>query len=149
MTKNVPRLGRRSGPNTFDDLKFYNHVQPFDSKFVLDFLSDELFIGEGDLKFVSWNDFDKALESDTELKRKLTSISRDKEIEELKKLMYNADENDNEVYGHPIMYNDHKNSKSYQQFVPYQGRADSRYNNVENDIYYYQNNDVKRGGIKE
>lgn len=60
-SKNVPRLGRRSGyaSNQVEELKYYNHVQPFDSKFILDFLSNELFIGAGDLKFVSWNDFDK------------------------------------------------------------------------------------------
>lgn len=44
-------------------MKSYNHVQPFDSKFMLDILSDELFIGEGDLKFVAWEDFDKIVSS--------------------------------------------------------------------------------------
>lgn len=57
--KNVPRLGRRSGYNPVEELRFFTHVQPFDSKFILDFLSDQLFIGDGDLKFISWNDFDK------------------------------------------------------------------------------------------
>lgn len=84
--KNVPRLGRRSDPltRTVDEGKLYNHVQPFDSKFILDFLTDDLFI-DGELKFVSWNDFDKALEADTGLKKKLASIARDNEVSELKR----------------------------------------------------------------
>lgn len=150
--KNVPRLGRRSGftPATTEELKFYTHVQPFDSKFILDFLSDELFIGEGDLKFVSWNDFDKALESDTELKKKLTSIARDKEIDELKKLMYEtSDDDNNEVYGRPILYNNPTNKKIYQKFLPYETNGNFRYNNMENDIYYYQSNDDKHSGAKQ
>jgi len=142
--KNIPRLGRRSfTPSIVDELKYYSHVQPFDSKFVLDVLSDELFVGDGDLKFVSWNDFDKALESDTELYSKLTSIARDKEIEELKKLMSNqaSSDYDNEVVGRP-----HGDAtKYYQQFVPYEGK--NKYNNRENEVYYY-NNEVKRDTAK-
>lgn len=111
-------------------------MQPFDSKFVLDFLSDELFIGEGDLKFISWNDFDKALESDTELKKKLTSIAREKEVDELKKLMYKtSNDQENEVYGRP---NDQSKMKTYQKFIPYGGATNYKYNNMENEVYYYR-----------
>lgn len=148
--KNVPRLGRRSGfvPNTAEQLKFYNHVQPFNSKFILDFLSDDFAINDGDLKFVSWNDFDKALESDTELKNKLTSISRDKEIDELKKLIYATNDDENEVYGRPLAYNDPRTNKIYQKFVPYDRNNHFKYNNMENDVFYYNNNDAKRNAVK-
>lgn len=120
-------------------MKFYNHVQPFDSKFILDFLSDEIFIGDGDLKFVSWNDFDKALESDTELKKKLTSIAREKEVDELKKLVYKTNESDNEVYGHPMSsYNDVSPKNVYQKFVPYGEGNNYKYNNMENEVFHYR-----------
>lgn len=66
--------------------KFYSHVQPFDTKFILDFLSNELFVDHGDLKFLSWDDLDRALESDTALKEKLSNIARDKEIYKLKQI---------------------------------------------------------------
>lgn len=146
--KNIPRVGRRSGfTQSAEDMKFYSHVQPFNSKFILDFLSDELSINDGDLKFVSWNDFDKALESDTELKNKLTSISRDKEIDELKKLIHTTSDDDNEVYGRP-MYNDGASNKIYQKFIPYDKNSHFKYNNMENEVYYYNNNDGKRSSIK-
>lgn len=140
--KNVPRLGRRSGYiSNAEELKFYNHVQPFNSKFILDILSDDS-ISDGDLKFISWNDFDLALEADAELKHKLTSISRDKEIEELKRLMDTAND-DNEVYGRPISYNDPTTNKITQKFVPLNNHF--KYNNMENEVYYY---DGKRSGFK-
>lgn len=140
--KNIPRLGRRSGPMTAEELKFYNHVQPFDSKFILDFLSDELFIGEGDLKFLSWQDLDLALESDPALKAKLANIARDKEVEELRKYAnaMSKDDNSNEVVSR---YGD-TSSKMYQKFIPYEGQNNFKYNNMENDIYYYYTNEVKR-----
>jgi hypothetical protein len=128
-------------------MKFYNHVQPFNTKFILDFLSDDV-ISEGDLKFISWNDFDKALEADTELKSKLASISRDKEIEELKRLIDTTNEVENDVYGRPVSYNDPTTNKIYQKFVPYDRNNHFKYNNMENEVYYY-NNDVKRSkGMK-
>lgn len=153
-SKNIPRIGRRSSlsPNPVEELKYYNHVQPFDSKFMLDFLSDELFVGNGDLKFVSWADFDKALASDTQLKMKLTSIARDKEIDELKKLVYATSDgnNESEVYGRPVMYNDPTTQKIYQKFIPYDASDNFKYNNVENDAYFYHNNnEVKRGATQE
>jgi hypothetical protein len=145
--KNVPRLGRRSGfiPNNAEELKFYNHVQPFNSKFIVDFLSDDS-ISEGDFKFISWNDFDLALEADAELKRKLTSISRDKEIEELKRLIDNTNDDDNEIYGRPVSYNDPTTNKISQKFVPLNNHF--KYNNMENEVYYYTNNDGKRSTFK-
>lgn len=128
-------------------MKFYNHVQPFNSKFILDFLSDDS-INEGDLKFISWNDFDKALEADIELKNKLTKISRDKEIEELKRLIDTTKDDDNEVYGRPVSYNDPTTNKIYQKFVPYDRNNHFKYNNMENEVYYYSNNDGKRSAFK-
>lgn len=128
-------MGRRSGSSpAVEELKYYNHVQPFDSKFILDFLSDELFIGEGDLKFVSWNDFDKALEMDSELRKKLTSIAREKEVDDLKKLVYKTSDDENEV-----SYNDPSTKKIYQKFIPYgyENANNYKYNNMENDVYYY------------
>lgn len=80
------------------------------------------------------------LETDAELKKKLTSIARDNEIEDLKKLIYKI--------GDEEFYNRNEQSKNvYQKFIPYD--AHNNYNNVENDVYYYQNNDVKRSGVKE
>lgn len=118
-------------------MKFYNHVQPFDSDFVLDFLSDEIVVGEGELKFVSWNDFDKALESDSELKTKLTKIAREKEIEELKKFVQNANKEANESYDHSMTYNDLSPKTVYQKFIPYGGGNSYKYNDMENEIFHY------------
>lgn len=103
-------------------------------------MSDELFIGEGDLKFVSWNDFDKALETDSELKKKITSIAREKEVDELKKLAYKTTDDENETYGRPVSYNDPSSKKIYQKFIPYgyENLNNYKYNNMENDVYYYQ-----------
>lgn len=131
-SKNIPRLGRRSDPG--EDNKNYNHVQPFDSKFIFDFLSDEILIGDGDLKFLSWEDLDKALESDSTLKQKLSSIARDKEVEELRKFAYDMnliDDKDTSM-----------TNKVYQKFIPYDNQ---RYNSNENDVYYYYAHDMKRG----
>jgi hypothetical protein len=104
---------------------------------MLDFLTNELFAGDSDLKFVSWEDFDKALESDTKLKKKLTNIGRDKQIHELKNLIYSTQ--DNEVFERPSI----EPRKIYQKFIPYDA---VKYQNLENqnDVYYYNNNIVKR-----
>lgn len=136
--KNIPRLGRRGGPTTEE--KFYSHVQPFDTKFILNFLSDELFIDDGDLKFVSWDDLDRALEGDATLKEKLTNIARDKEIHELKKIANQMTLDDTEV----IAYSDPGSNNIYTKFVPYEGLKNNKYNNNENDNYYYYTNEVKR-----
>lgn len=87
----------------------------------------------------------RQLESDPELKKKLASIARDKEIDELKKLMdHKTSVNDSEVYGRPMAFNDPKTQKVYQKFVPYSGANNYRYNNMENEVFYYQNDDAKR-----
>lgn len=98
------------------------------------------------MRFISWDDFDRALESDTALKSKLTSISRDKEIEELKRLIDNTNIDNNEVYGRPVSYTDPTTNKIYQNFVPYDKNNHFKYNNMENEVYYY--NDAKRNAIK-
>lgn len=106
VAKNVPRLGRRSGnslvpdatsnderlPNWFERIvttskrdqhgsrgaAAYRKVMPFDPNLLLDLASST---GDGhgadDLKFVSWRDFDIALESDTELFAKLAQLAKD------------------------------------------------------------------------
>lgn len=55
----------------------YRKVQPFDSSVLIDLITSH---GGGatneDLKFVSWKDFDIALESDTELFRKLAELAK-------------------------------------------------------------------------
>ncbi|KAG5677294.1 hypothetical protein PVAND_007063 [Polypedilum vanderplanki] len=145
-SKNIPRLGRRSyQPNVVEELKYYNHVQPFDSKFILDFLSDELLIGEGDLKFLSWSDLDRALENDASLKEKLSTIARDKEVEELRKFAYQmSKDDDNEINMRPYG-SDRTQNKIFQKFIPYDSSSkDLKYNNKENDVYYYYSNEIKR-----
>lgn len=85
------------------------------------------------------------LESDPELKKKLASIARDKEIDELKKLIdqTNIGAGDGDIYGRPVAFNDPKSQKVYQKFVPY-NPTNFPYNNMENEVYYYQNEDAKR-----
>lgn len=121
--------------------KFYSHVQPFDTKFILDFLSDELFIDDGDLKFLSWDDLDRALESDATLKEKLSTIARDKEVHELKKIANQMTRDDTEV----VAYGDPGTNNIYTKYVPYEGTKNYKFNNNENDIFYYYTNEVKRG----
>lgn len=125
-SKNIPRLGRRSDPYSSDSGRNYNHVQPIDSKFLFDFLNSND-ISEGDLKFLSWDDLDRALESDGKLKQKLASIARDNEIEQLRRFAMEVHQLD-----------DGKNRQVPHKFVPYDSH--------ENDVYYYYNgiNDDKR-----
>lgn len=54
--------------------KIYNKVQPFDSKSLQKLIANRAINGE-DFKFISWQDFDIALESDTLLFEKLASLS--------------------------------------------------------------------------
>ena len=54
-------------------LSAYNKVQPFDSHFLLNILSNE-HVNSDDFKFISWKDFDIALESDHELFKKLIEL---------------------------------------------------------------------------
>ncbi len=53
----------------------YNNVQPFDTKFLLDIFARE-HIDPDDFKFVSWQDFDIALESDEQLFKKLIELAK-------------------------------------------------------------------------
>ena len=151
QTKNVPRLGRRDGGyktfyNDAEELKNYSKIQPFDSKYILDLLSNEFF-ANGGIKFVTWDDFDKALESDPEFYRKLASIAREKEINELRSLMLhskNDEDNEISVVGYPHAYGNPTNNKIYQKFIPMEGHKQFKYNNRENEVYQYRNNDVKK-----
>lgn len=54
--------------------KVYNNVQPFDSLSLQKLISERAINGE-DFKFISWNDFDIALESDTLLFEKLAALN--------------------------------------------------------------------------
>lgn len=49
-------------------------MQPFDSKSLLHLLNNDN-VNKDDFKFISWKDFDVALESDTELLDKLYALS--------------------------------------------------------------------------
>lgn len=53
----------------------YRTVQPFDSNFLFDIVINEN-MNSDDFKFVSWKDFDIALESDRELYGKLVSLAK-------------------------------------------------------------------------
>lgn len=57
----------------------YRKVQPFDSSVLIDLITSSSDGGRSiaeDLKFVSWKNFDIALESDTELYRKLEELAQ-------------------------------------------------------------------------
>ena len=138
--KHIPRIGKHQDfSQDVEELKFYNHIQPMDSKFVLDFLTKELFQGDHDLKFVAWNDFDAALETDTEFKQKLELIAKEKKIDELKKL---AEENAEKEQKFFIERPSTEPRKFYQKFIPYDA-SDSGVR--ENDDFYYNVDVVKRG----
>ncbi|KAJ6641335.1 hypothetical protein Bhyg_06271 [Pseudolycoriella hygida] len=95
-SKSVPRIGRRDqfvddthSPEGFTQQWYdrimtsskrasgvgYNNVQPFDTKFLLDMFASE-HIDPEDFKFVSWKDFDIALESDEQLFKKLIELAK-------------------------------------------------------------------------
>ncbi|XP_037044937.1 uncharacterized protein LOC119080633 [Bradysia coprophila] len=93
-SKNVPRIGRRDqfvedshspevrAQQWYDQIMTsskraagYNNVQPFDSKFLLDIFARE-HIDPEDFRFVSWQDFDIALESDEQLFKKLIELAK-------------------------------------------------------------------------
>ncbi|XP_021698718.1 uncharacterized protein LOC5572299 [Aedes aegypti] len=113
QSKSVPRIGRRSGlftehspaqdnSNWFERFmrpakrpistpqtengKLYSKVRPLDLHHIIDILSDDLFFGS-DLKFISWDVLDEALEEDPELMGKLSALARDKEVHQLKQLL--------------------------------------------------------------
>lgn len=60
----------------------YNNVLPFDDTF-LNALTDDSLPLDAPLKFVSWNDLDRALENDNQLREKLISLAQEKELDEL------------------------------------------------------------------
>ncbi|XP_055643444.1 uncharacterized protein LOC129779775 [Toxorhynchites rutilus septentrionalis] len=111
QSKSVPRIGRRASfiaehypsqgdnwlerlakrPQSSNDeplgsIKVYSKVRPLDLHRIIDILSDDLFCGS-DLKFISWDVLDKALEEDPELMGKLSALARDKEVQQLKQLL--------------------------------------------------------------
>ena len=53
----------------------YSNVQPFDTKFLLEMFASE-HIDPEDFKFISWKDFDIALESDEQLFKKLIELAK-------------------------------------------------------------------------
>lgn len=58
--------------------KHYNSVQPFDSKSLHHLLANED-VSENDIKFISWDSFDIALENDEGLFMKLLSLADDEQ----------------------------------------------------------------------
>lgn len=59
-------------------IKHYNSVHPFDSKSLHHLLATED-VTENDIKFISWDSFDLALENDEGLFMKLLSIADDEQ----------------------------------------------------------------------
>lgn len=59
-------------------MKRYSSVQPFDSKSLHHLLANEE-LTENDIKFISWDDFDTALESDDGLFAKLVSLANEEQ----------------------------------------------------------------------
>jgi hypothetical protein len=70
----------------FELVKDLKNIQPIDEKFLVDILADEM-PPTNNLRFISWQDFDQALERDPELYRKLTSLAKEKELDDLVMLM--------------------------------------------------------------
>lgn len=98
-SKSVPRIGRSDNQvrdrdrftfgqrlacnirnlNKFAELpKLYSSIQPFDSKSLHHLLASDA-ITENDIKFISWDDFDAALENDDGLFEKLLSLANDEQ----------------------------------------------------------------------
>lgn len=114
-----------------DETKCFNHVQPLNPKFLTDFFSNNIICDEAELKFVSWDDLDKALESDEQLKSKLINIAFNGELDDLRKKIL--------VKSNPIGRAQPLSSQDYfQEFVPYDGDH-FKYRNMENDAYFYRN----------
>lgn len=60
----------------------YNYVQPFDMQFLFNLLANDSDFDESNLKFISWEDFDKAIESDTQLLKKLYELGKEHRAEQ-------------------------------------------------------------------
>ncbi|XP_058067350.1 uncharacterized protein LOC131216788 [Anopheles bellator] len=133
QSKSVPRIGRRAGgyylpregatpepegsaSNWFERYmktvkrvapeeagKSYKKIRPLDLNHIIDILSDDLFFGS-DLKFISWEVLDEALEEDPELLQKLGSLARDKEVQQLKKML--GEHGDEQIQYVPIDRNE-------------------------------------------
>lgn len=118
VAKNVPRLGRRSDTllvpdpshndermpswferivtaskrNQFGAKGTYNKVLPFDPNLMFDLATSTKNAHGGvngeDLKFVSWRDFDIALESDTDLFEKLTQLAKSEADLDMKQIEF-------------------------------------------------------------
>lgn len=158
QSKSVPRIGRRgyvdsSNPeetvgswyqryvqpgkrmselDTENFIRNYNLVQPFDIKVVLQSILSNDEKQQSKLKFVSWDDFDQALQSDTQLFVKLSSIARDKEIEELKKILQEEKEAQ-------ISLGLMNGGVGAPQFIPLHGSANFENNKLNGkDNYYYR-----------
>lgn len=58
--------------------KQYSSIQPFDSKSLHRLLANDA-ITENDIKFISWDDFDVALENDDGLFEKLLALANDQQ----------------------------------------------------------------------
>lgn len=66
------------GSEKRENIKHYNSVQPFDSKSLHHILANEN-VSENDIKFISWENFDIALENDDGLFAKLLSLVDDEQ----------------------------------------------------------------------
>lgn len=111
-----------------DDAKCFNHVQPLNPKFLSDFFSNNIICDEADLKFIAWDELDKALESDKQLKSKLINIAFNGELDDLRKKILVKSSADGSSGAQSQDY--------FQEFVPYDGG--DRFRN-QNDAYFYRN----------
>lgn len=101
-SKNVPRIGRRNSdaipadPSPWQSIPSpskrllgsakdnhlsgqYRNIQPYDSNSLFELMGNEEF-RNGAIKFISWKDFDAALESDFDLYVKLYDLAQDEGI---------------------------------------------------------------------
>lgn len=136
VAKNVPRLGRRSDslvpdpahndermPSWFERIMTaskrdlsgakgaYNKVLPFDPNLMFDLATStgnsQSGVNSDDLKFVSWRDFDIALESDTELFDKLTELAKGEEDLDMRQIEFQQFVPLSHNVGGGTGYNDH------------------------------------------
>ena len=100
-------------------IKSYNNIQPFDSFNLYEMINNDKGSGNNlnSLKFVSWKDFDIALEQDNVLYKKLIELSHDKDLEKL--------------------LNGNKNLMHIDNFVPLESNDVNNVNNYDTDDSYY------------